>query len=156
MSKHSARKSQVFKSLSCLLLKSSDCALTRETGVVGMRVLTGKVIFIKEQRRSCHSTGIWLSFSVRSGFALSAISLLQELITESQIQSVFTDIGKINFRDPSNYCVIPSVPGLASNSVASAAWLSSEGDALFALPSALGGIFVLKLPPHDAPGKEQE
>ncbi|OPJ74162.1 nuclear pore complex protein Nup160 [Patagioenas fasciata monilis] len=75
-----------------------------------------------------------------------------ELITESQIQSVFTDIGKINFRDPSNYCVIPSVPGLASNSVASAAWLSSEGDALFALPSALGGIFVLKLPPHDAPG----
>ncbi|KFV01186.1 Nuclear pore complex protein Nup160, partial [Pterocles gutturalis] len=25
-----------------------------------------------------------------------------ELITESQMQSVFTDIGKINFRDPSN------------------------------------------------------
>ncbi|XP_009323243.1 PREDICTED: nuclear pore complex protein Nup160-like, partial [Pygoscelis adeliae] len=75
-----------------------------------------------------------------------------ELITESQMQSVFTDIGKINFRDPSNYCVIPSVPGLASNSVASAAWLSSEGEALFALPSASGGIFVLKLPPHDAPG----
>ncbi|XP_072722022.1 nuclear pore complex protein Nup160 [Ciconia boyciana] len=75
-----------------------------------------------------------------------------ELITESQMQSVFTDIGKINFRDPSNYYVIPSVPGLASNSVASAAWLSSEGEALFALPSASGGIFVLKLPPHDAPG----
>uniref|UniRef100_A0A8C4JZJ2 Nucleoporin 160 n=1 Tax=Dromaius novaehollandiae TaxID=8790 RepID=A0A8C4JZJ2_DRONO len=75
-----------------------------------------------------------------------------ELITESQMQSVFTDIGKINFRDPSNYYMIPSVPGLASNSVASAAWLSSEGEALFALPSASGGIFVLKLPPHDAPG----
>lgn len=86
----------------------------------------------------------------------SAVSLLQELITESQMQSVFTDIGKINFRDPSNYYVIPSVPGLASNSVASAAWLSSEGEALFALPSASGGIFVLKLPPHDAPGKERE
>uniref|UniRef100_A0A8B9GAH5 Nucleoporin 160 n=1 Tax=Amazona collaria TaxID=241587 RepID=A0A8B9GAH5_9PSIT len=75
-----------------------------------------------------------------------------ELITESQMQSVFTDIGKTNFRDPVNYCVIPNVPGLASNSVASAAWLSSEGEALFALPSAAGGIFVLKLPPHDAPG----
>uniref|UniRef100_A0A672U633 Nucleoporin 160 n=1 Tax=Strigops habroptila TaxID=2489341 RepID=A0A672U633_STRHB len=75
-----------------------------------------------------------------------------ELITESQMQSVFTDIGKTNFRDPVNYCVIPNVPGLAANSVASAAWLSSEGEALFALPSAAGGIFVLKLPPHDAPG----
>uniref|UniRef100_A0A8C0F8H7 Nucleoporin 160 n=1 Tax=Bubo bubo TaxID=30461 RepID=A0A8C0F8H7_BUBBB len=75
-----------------------------------------------------------------------------ELITESQMQSVFTDIGKVNFRDPANYYVIPSVPGLASNSVASAAWLSSEGEALFALPSASGGIFVLKLPPHDVPG----
>uniref|UniRef100_A0A8B9EMS6 Nucleoporin 160 n=1 Tax=Anser cygnoides TaxID=8845 RepID=A0A8B9EMS6_ANSCY len=77
---------------------------------------------------------------------------LRELIMESQIQSVFTDIGKINFRDPANYYLIPSVPGLASNSVASAAWLSSEGEALFALPSAAGGIFVIKLPPHDLPG----
>ncbi|PKU31882.1 hypothetical protein llap_17814 [Limosa lapponica baueri] len=68
------------------------------------------------------------------------------------MQSVFTDIGKSNFRDPSNYYVIPNVPGLASNSVASAAWLSSEGEALFALPSASGGIFVLKLPPPDVPG----
>ncbi|RLV97195.1 hypothetical protein DV515_00011926 [Chloebia gouldiae] len=31
-------------------------------------------------------------------------------------------------------------------------WLSSEGEALFALPAASGGIFVLKLPPPDAPG----
>ncbi|XP_074854250.1 nuclear pore complex protein Nup160 isoform X2 [Carettochelys insculpta] len=75
-----------------------------------------------------------------------------ELITEGQMQSVFTDIGKVNFRDPSNYHLIPSIPGLASNSTASAAWLSSDGEALFALPSASGGIFVLKLPPHDAHG----
>lgn len=88
-------------------------------------------------------------------FALCCF-LLQELITESQTQSVFTDIGKVNFRDPASYYAIPSVPGLAPNSVASAAWLSSEGEALFALPSAAGGIFVLKLPPHDVPGKEQE
>ncbi|XP_065611600.1 nuclear pore complex protein Nup160 [Cyrtonyx montezumae] len=75
-----------------------------------------------------------------------------DLITESQMQSVFTDIGKINFRDPSTYYLIPSVPGLATNSVASAAWLSSDGEALFALPSAAGGIFIIKLPPHDIPG----
>uniref|UniRef100_A0A8V0ZYF5 Nucleoporin 160 n=1 Tax=Gallus gallus TaxID=9031 RepID=A0A8V0ZYF5_CHICK len=75
-----------------------------------------------------------------------------DLITESQMQSVFTDVGKINFRDPSSYYLIPSVPGLAANSVASAAWLSSDGEALFALPSAAGGIFVIKLPPHDVPG----
>uniref|UniRef100_A0A8C2TN59 Nucleoporin 160 n=1 Tax=Coturnix japonica TaxID=93934 RepID=A0A8C2TN59_COTJA len=73
-------------------------------------------------------------------------------VTESQVQSVFTDIGKINFRDPSSYYLIPSVPGLAANSLASAAWLSSDGEALFALPSAAGGIFVIKLPPHDIPG----
>uniref|UniRef100_A0A8B9ZWA7 Nucleoporin 160 n=1 Tax=Anas zonorhyncha TaxID=75864 RepID=A0A8B9ZWA7_9AVES len=81
-----------------------------------------------------------------------ACSYRSELLMESQIQSVFTDIGKINFRDPANYYLIPNVPGLASNSVASAAWLSSEGEALFALPSATGGIFVIKLPPHDVPG----
>ncbi|KAJ6665587.1 hypothetical protein lerEdw1_003430 [Lerista edwardsae] len=75
-----------------------------------------------------------------------------ELITESHMQSVFTDIGKVHFRDPSNYCVIPPVPGLSTNSTASAAWLSSDGGALFALPSASGGIFVLTLPSHDAHG----
>uniref|UniRef100_A0A8B9EMR6 Nucleoporin 160 n=1 Tax=Anser cygnoides TaxID=8845 RepID=A0A8B9EMR6_ANSCY len=91
-------------------------------------------------------------FCLCSRLTLFSVSLLQELIMESQIQSVFTDIGKINFRDPANYYLIPSVPGLASNSVASAAWLSSEGEALFALPSAAGGIFVIKLPPHDLPG----
>ncbi|ETE72717.1 Nuclear pore complex protein, partial [Ophiophagus hannah] len=73
-----------------------------------------------------------------------------ELITESQMQSVFTDIGKLHFRDPLNYCVIPTVPGLSPNSTASAAWLTSDGGSLFALPSASGGIFVLNLPPYDA------
>uniref|UniRef100_A0ACB8G2G4 Uncharacterized protein n=1 Tax=Sphaerodactylus townsendi TaxID=933632 RepID=A0ACB8G2G4_9SAUR len=75
-----------------------------------------------------------------------------ELITESQMQSIFTDIGKVHFRDPSNFYVIPTLPGLAASSTASAAWLSSDGGALFALPSASGGIFVLNLPPHNAHG----
>lgn len=65
------------------------------------------------------------------------------------------DIGKVHFRDPSNFCVIPTVPGLAVNATASAAWLSSDGGALFALPSSSGGIFVLHLPPHDGHGKNR-
>lgn len=69
------------------------------------------------------------------------------------MQSVFTDIGKLHFRDPLNYCVIPTVPGLSPNSTASAAWLTNDGGSLFALPSASGGIFVLNLPPYDAHGK---
>ncbi|XP_037694406.1 nuclear pore complex protein Nup160 [Choloepus didactylus] len=75
-----------------------------------------------------------------------------ELVIESQMQSIFTDIGKVDFRDPCNYQLIPAVSGISPNSTASAAWLSSDGEALFALPSASGGIFVLKLPPHDVPG----
>ncbi|XP_054999227.1 nuclear pore complex protein Nup160 [Sorex araneus] len=75
-----------------------------------------------------------------------------ELLTENQMQSVFTDIGKVDFSDPCNYQLIPAVPGLAPNAAASAAWLSSDGEALFALPSASGGIFVLKLPSYDVPG----
>ncbi|XP_023597607.1 nuclear pore complex protein Nup160-like isoform X2 [Trichechus manatus latirostris] len=68
------------------------------------------------------------------------------------MQSIFTDIGKVDFRDPCSYQLIPTVPGLSPNSSASAAWLSSDGEALFALPSASGGISVLKLPPHAIPG----
>ncbi|KAM5246978.1 nuclear pore complex protein Nup160 isoform 2-T2 [Ctenodactylus gundi] len=75
-----------------------------------------------------------------------------ELVIESQMQSIFTDVGKIDFRDPCNSQLIPVVPGMSPSSTASAAWLSSDGEALFALPSAAGGIFVLKLPPYDVPG----
>ncbi|XP_066217650.1 nuclear pore complex protein Nup160 [Saccopteryx leptura] len=75
-----------------------------------------------------------------------------ELVAESQMQSIFTDIGKVDFRDPGSYQLIPAVPGLLPNCATSTAWLSSNGEALFALPSAAGGIFVLKLPPYDVPG----
>lgn len=52
----SARKLQVLKSLSYLVVNSSGHGLTvRETGVVVMRVLTGKILFIKQQHHSCHS-----------------------------------------------------------------------------------------------------
>ncbi|XP_069082566.1 nuclear pore complex protein Nup160 [Pleurodeles waltl] len=75
-----------------------------------------------------------------------------ELVIESQVQSIFTDIGKVNFLDPLNYQLIPTTPGLAPNSCASAAWLGSDGEALFALPSACGGIFIFQMPPLEVPG----
>ncbi|XP_063800728.1 nuclear pore complex protein Nup160 isoform X2 [Pseudophryne corroboree] len=75
-----------------------------------------------------------------------------DIITESHMQSIFTDIGKMNYRDPSNSYVIPLMPGRAQNSSASAAWLSSEGEALFAFPSSSGGILVVKMPPYDVDG----
>ncbi|KAM4617495.1 nuclear pore complex protein Nup160 [Discoglossus pictus] len=75
-----------------------------------------------------------------------------EIITESQMQSIFTDIGKMSYRDASNSYVIPAIPGRAQNSSASAAWLSSDGEALFAFPSTSGGICVVKMPPFDVDG----
>ncbi|XP_053305363.1 nuclear pore complex protein Nup160 [Spea bombifrons] len=75
-----------------------------------------------------------------------------EIITESQMQSIFTDIGKGSFGDPSNSYVIPAIPGRAQSSSASTAWLSSDGEALFAFPSTSGGIFVIKMPPYDVEG----
>ncbi|XP_043938685.1 nuclear pore complex protein Nup160 [Protopterus annectens] len=75
-----------------------------------------------------------------------------DLITESTVQSIFTDIGKWNFRDPTNCYVIQAVPGLAPTSTASEAWLGSDGEAIFALPSATGGIFIIQMPPFDVYG----
>ncbi|XP_068117185.1 nuclear pore complex protein Nup160 isoform X2 [Hyperolius riggenbachi] len=75
-----------------------------------------------------------------------------EIISDIQVQSIFTDIGKMNYRSPSNSYVIPAQPGRAQNSTASAAWLSSDGEALFAFPSSSGGIFVVKMPHFDVDG----
>ncbi|XP_053545274.1 nuclear pore complex protein Nup160 [Bombina bombina] len=75
-----------------------------------------------------------------------------EIITESQMQSIFVDIGKLSYRDALNSYVIPAIPGRAQNSAATAAWLSSEGEALFAFPSSSGGICVIKMPPYDVDG----
>eukprot|EP00062_Callorhinchus_milii_P024732 gi/632984957/ref/XP_007909410.1/ PREDICTED: nuclear pore complex protein Nup160 isoform X1 [Callorhinchus milii] len=73
-----------------------------------------------------------------------------ELISEAHVQSIFTDIGKVNLQDPSNMCVIPSVPGHASSSTASASWLNNEGEALFALASGSGAILIIRLPEADS------
>ncbi|KAG9333464.1 hypothetical protein JZ751_011533 [Albula glossodonta] len=75
-----------------------------------------------------------------------------ELVVELQMQSIFTDIGKLNLRDPAHSHILPALPGQLTNLGASAAWLSSEGDAHFALASGTGGILVVKLPPYDVQG----
>ncbi|CAJ0956067.1 unnamed protein product [Ranitomeya imitator] len=75
-----------------------------------------------------------------------------EIITESQMQSIFTEFGKMNYSDSANSYVIPPLPGRSQSSAASAAWLSSEGETLFAFPSSSGGILVVKMPPCDVAG----
>ncbi|XP_062403164.1 nuclear pore complex protein Nup160 [Sardina pilchardus] len=76
-----------------------------------------------------------------------------ELVTELQMQSIFTDVGKLSLQDPAHSYVLPSGPGLPAISPGtSSAWISQEGEALFALACASGGILVVALPPHDSPG----
>ncbi|CAB1322805.1 unnamed protein product [Coregonus sp. 'balchen'] len=72
-----------------------------------------------------------------------------ELVTELQMQSIFTDLGKMSLQDPSHSAVIPSPVGQTAGPTASAAWLSHQGEAHYALASPAGGILVITLPPHD-------
>uniref|UniRef100_A0A674CRL3 Nucleoporin 160 n=1 Tax=Salmo trutta TaxID=8032 RepID=A0A674CRL3_SALTR len=72
-----------------------------------------------------------------------------ELVTELQMQSIFTDVGKMSLQDPAHSAVIPSPVGQTVGPTASAAWLSHQGEAHYALASPAGGILVVTLPPHD-------
>uniref|UniRef100_A0A3B1IPV2 Nucleoporin 160 n=1 Tax=Astyanax mexicanus TaxID=7994 RepID=A0A3B1IPV2_ASTMX len=69
-----------------------------------------------------------------------------ELVTELQMQSVFTDVGKLSVQDESHSFILPQSP------TASAAWISPNGHAHFALSPPTGGITVVTLPPHDQQG----
>lgn len=78
---------------------------------------------------------------------------LQDLVTELQMQSIFTDVGKLNLKDPAHCYVIPFSQGSQPTGPStSAAWISPQGEALFALGSPLGGIMIITLPPHDQEG----
>ncbi|XP_048463199.1 nuclear pore complex protein Nup160 isoform X2 [Rhincodon typus] len=48
--------------------------------------------------------------------------------------------------------MIPGIQGHSTNSTASATWLNSDGEALFALASWSGGILIIQLPEQDAAG----
>lgn len=69
------------------------------------------------------------------------------------MQSIFTDVGKPSLQDPTHSALIPSSAGQTGSPITSAAWLSFQGEAHFALASPAGGIMVMTLPPHDAQGK---
>lgn len=95
----------------------------------------------------------WHQYVVPSGRLLWSL-WPQELVTELQMQSIFTDVGKLNLQDPAHSYVLPSGPGLPSIFPgSSAAWISQEGEAHFSLASASGGILAVSLPPHDSAGK---
>ncbi|XP_029010164.1 nuclear pore complex protein Nup160 isoform X2 [Betta splendens] len=73
-----------------------------------------------------------------------------ELVTELQMQSIFTDVGKLSLQDSPYGAIIPVGP-IGSPSTATS-WLSREGEAHYALASPAGGIMVVTLPPHDTQG----
>ncbi|KAK5927246.1 hypothetical protein CgunFtcFv8_012426 [Champsocephalus gunnari] len=73
-----------------------------------------------------------------------------DLVTEVHMQSIFTDVGKLSLHDSSHSVQIPGGSGGAS---CSTCWISDSGEAHYALASPAGGIMVLTLPPHDAPGE---
>ncbi|XP_066505753.1 nuclear pore complex protein Nup160 isoform X2 [Hoplias malabaricus] len=66
-----------------------------------------------------------------------------ELVTELQMQSVFTDVGKLNIQDEAHTFLLPQSP------TASATWISPNGHAHFALAPPTGGITVVTLPPQE-------
>lgn len=68
------------------------------------------------------------------------------------MQSIFTDVMKLDLQDPAHYSVIPGWAGHTASPGASAAWISFHGDAHFALASPAGGVTVVTLPPHDSQG----
>uniref|UniRef100_A0A4W4DTZ8 Nucleoporin 160 n=1 Tax=Electrophorus electricus TaxID=8005 RepID=A0A4W4DTZ8_ELEEL len=71
-----------------------------------------------------------------------------ELVTELQVQSVFTDVRRASVQDAAHSYMLP--PG--QSPITSAAWLSPHGHAHFALAPPSGGITVVTLPPHDQQG----
>lgn len=69
------------------------------------------------------------------------------------MQSIFTDIGKLNLNEPAHSYVLPFAQGTQSTAPStSAAWISHQGEALFALASPSGSIIIVTLPPHDQDG----
>ena len=63
--------------------------------------------------------------------------------------SIFADVGNISLQDPALRGVMPRPVGQTVGPTASAAWLSHQGEAHYALASPAGGILVVTLPPHN-------
>ena len=85
------------------------------------------------------------------------VSPPQELVSE-QMQSIFTDMGKLSLQDPAHSAVIPSGvagggAGHAATPSTSAAWLGQQGEAHYALAMPTGGIMIVTLPSADSQGR---
>ncbi|KAM9753725.1 nuclear pore complex protein Nup160-like [Menidia menidia] len=76
-----------------------------------------------------------------------------ELVPEQSLQSVFTDVGRLGLEDPAHSAPLPPSAGLTGGPGATAAWLSPQGHAHFAVASPAGGVVLLTLPPQDAKGE---
>ncbi|KAM9753667.1 nuclear pore complex protein Nup160-like [Menidia menidia] len=76
-----------------------------------------------------------------------------ELVPEQSLQSVFTDVGRLGLEDPAHSAPLPPSAGLTVGPGATAAWLSPQGHAHFAVASPAGGVVLLTLPPQDAKGE---
>uniref|UniRef100_A0A3Q2CWA9 Nucleoporin 160 n=1 Tax=Cyprinodon variegatus TaxID=28743 RepID=A0A3Q2CWA9_CYPVA len=72
-----------------------------------------------------------------------------ELVTERHMQSIFTDVMKLDLQDSAHCALIPGLAGHTAVPGAVVAWLNFHGEAHFALASPAGGITVVTLPPHD-------
>lgn len=82
--------------------------------------------------------------------------MFQELVTERHMQSIFTDVMKLDLRDPAHCAVIPGWAGHTAIPGAVTAWLSFPGDAHFAMAAPAGGITVVTLPPHNSQGESRD
>uniref|UniRef100_A0A3P8X3L6 Nucleoporin 160 n=1 Tax=Cynoglossus semilaevis TaxID=244447 RepID=A0A3P8X3L6_CYNSE len=72
-----------------------------------------------------------------------------EVLTEVQLQSIFTDIGKLSLQDSAHSAIIPVSAGQTGTPATSTSWISQNGHAHYALASPAGGLIVLTLPPHE-------
>lgn len=72
-------------------------------------------------------------------------------MTELHLQSVLTDVGKLNLEDACHGAAIPAAFSPAGGAAGvSAAWLTQHGDANYALASPAGGVAVVTLPAQGA------
>uniref|UniRef100_A0A8C6NZ01 Nucleoporin 160 n=1 Tax=Nothobranchius furzeri TaxID=105023 RepID=A0A8C6NZ01_NOTFU len=136
----------VEESLDCNLLnnavrlKFSPCTVL--PGGVSIQETRNNVIILISTNKSVH----------RLVLPHPACMYRSELATEQHMQSIFTDLMKLDLQDPAHHAVIPGCAGHTASAGVAAAWLSFHGDAHFALASPAGGITIVTLPPQDSQG----
>ncbi|XP_013393121.1 nuclear pore complex protein Nup160-like isoform X1 [Lingula anatina] len=90
-------------------------------------------------------------------FLVATVSSVHRLVFPhpSSLQhqmSIFTDASVVNLCEPSDCHSISPVSNVAYSLHAAGAWLTTEGEALFALATSTGSILFIKLPPKGIQG----